>query len=97
MTVARLARRASSRSRNAGEAGARDARVRLRGAIVDIAAIAIFDGQIGQGGLCGVQGVIVGMTPVAGDPAMHRLRRNTPRSLIDTPAWDGGEWADRGR
>ena len=60
-----------------------------RGAIVDIASVAAFDGQIGQAAYAASKGGLVGLTlPVArdlsaaGDPAQHRRARawSTPRS-----------------
>ena len=64
-----------------------------RGAIVNIASIAAFDGQIGQAAYSSSKGGIVGMTlPVARDLAAIGVRVNTVApGLIDTPIYGEGE------
>jgi NAD(P)-dependent dehydrogenase (short-subunit alcohol dehydrogenase family) len=64
-----------------------------RGAIVNIASIAAFDGQIGQAAYSSSKGGIVGMTlPVARDLAAIGVRVNTVApGLIDTPIYGQGE------
>jgi NAD(P)-dependent dehydrogenase (short-subunit alcohol dehydrogenase family) len=61
-----------------------------RGAIVNTASIAAFDGQIGQAAYSASKGGIVGMTlPVARDLAVVGIRVNTiAPGLIDTPIYD---------
>jgi NAD(P)-dependent dehydrogenase (short-subunit alcohol dehydrogenase family) len=68
----------------------------LRGAIVNIASVAAFDGQIGQAAYAASKGGIVGMTlPVARDLASVGIRVNTiAPGLIDTPIYGEGEAAD---
>ena len=58
-----------------------------RGAIVNIASVAAFDGQIGQSSYSASKGGIVGMTlPVARDLARAASgSAPSPRALIDTP------------
>ena len=58
-----------------------------RGAIVNVASVAAFDGQIGQASYSASKGGIVGMTlPVARDLAAIGVRVNTVApGLIDTP------------
>jgi NAD(P)-dependent dehydrogenase (short-subunit alcohol dehydrogenase family) len=58
-----------------------------RGAIVNIASVAAFDGQIGQNAYSASKGGVVGMTlPVARDLAPAGIRVNTVApGLIDTP------------
>jgi NAD(P)-dependent dehydrogenase (short-subunit alcohol dehydrogenase family) len=58
-----------------------------RGAIVNIASVAAFDGQIGQASYSASKGGIVGMTlPIARDLAAIGVRVNTVApGLIDTP------------
>jgi NAD(P)-dependent dehydrogenase (short-subunit alcohol dehydrogenase family) len=67
-----------------------------RGAIVNIASVAAFDGQIGQAAYSASKGGLVGLTlPVARDLAIHGIRVNTiAPGLIDTPMWGQGERAD---
>jgi NAD(P)-dependent dehydrogenase (short-subunit alcohol dehydrogenase family) len=67
-----------------------------RGAIVNLASVAAFDGQIGQASYAASKGGIVGMTlPIARDLAAHGIRVNTiAPGLIDTPMWGRGERAD---
>jgi NAD(P)-dependent dehydrogenase (short-subunit alcohol dehydrogenase family) len=61
-----------------------------RGAIVNTASIAAFDGQIGQAAYSASKGGIVGLTlPVARDLAVVGIRVNTiAPGLIDTPIYD---------
>ncbi len=62
-----------------------------RGAIVNTASVAAFDGQIGQAAYSASKGGIVGMTlPVARDLAWAGIRVNTiAPGLIDTPLLAG--------
>jgi NAD(P)-dependent dehydrogenase (short-subunit alcohol dehydrogenase family) len=64
-----------------------------RGAIVNMASIAAFDGQIGQAAYSSSKGGVVGMTlPVARDLAASGIRVNTiAPGLIDTPIYGEGE------
>ena len=64
-----------------------------RGAIVNLASVAAFEGQIGQASYSASKGGIVGMTlPVARDLAAIGVRVNTVApGLIDTPIYDEGE------
>ena len=64
-----------------------------RGAIVNIASVAAFDGQIGQASYSASKGGVVGMTlPVARDLAAIGVRVNTVApGLIDTPIYGEGE------
>jgi NAD(P)-dependent dehydrogenase (short-subunit alcohol dehydrogenase family) len=63
-----------------------------RGAIVNIASVAAFDGQIGQAAYSASKGGIVGMTlPIARDLAAIGVRVNTiAPGLIDTPIYGTG-------
>ncbi|WP_439030474.1 SDR family NAD(P)-dependent oxidoreductase [Gordonia terrae] len=67
-----------------------------RGAIVNMASVAAFDGQIGQASYSSSKGGVVGMTlPVARDLAAVGIRVNTiAPGLIDTPIYGEGEAAD---
>jgi len=67
-----------------------------RGAIVNLASVAAFDGQIGQAAYAASKGGIVGMTlPVARDLAAAGIRLNTVApGLIDTPIYGHGEEAE---
>ena len=67
-----------------------------RGAIVNTASIAAFDGQIGQAAYSASKGGIVGMTlPIARDLAVVGIRVNTiAPGLIDTPIYGSGEGAE---
>ncbi len=67
-----------------------------RGAIVSMASVAAFDGQIGQAAYSSSKGGVVGMTlPVARDLAAVGIRVNTiAPGLIDTPIYGEGERAD---
>ena len=64
-----------------------------RGAIVNMASVAAFDGQIGQAAYSSSKGGVVGMTlPVARDLAASGIRVNTiAPGLIDTPIYGEGE------
>jgi NAD(P)-dependent dehydrogenase (short-subunit alcohol dehydrogenase family) len=64
-----------------------------RGAIVNMASVAAFDGQIGQAAYSASKGGVVGMTlPVARDLAAIGVRVNTiAPGLIDTPIYGTGE------
>ncbi len=64
-----------------------------RGAIVNTASVAAFDGQIGQAAYSASKGGVVGMTlPVARDLAAVGVRVNTiAPGLIDTPIYGQGE------
>lgn len=63
-----------------------------RGAIVNVASLAAFDGQIGQAAYSSSKGGVVGMTlPVARDLAVVGVRVNTiAPGLIDTPIYGFG-------
>jgi len=67
-----------------------------RGAIVNIASVAAFDGQIGQASYSASKGGVVGMTlPVARDLAAIGVRVNTiAPGLIDTPIYGTGEGSE---
>ena len=64
-----------------------------RGAIVNIASVAAFDGQIGQAAYSASKGGVVGMTlPIARDLAAIGVRVNTVApGLIDTPIYGEGD------
>jgi NAD(P)-dependent dehydrogenase (short-subunit alcohol dehydrogenase family) len=64
-----------------------------RGAIVNLASVAAFDGQIGQAAYSASKGGVVGMTlPVARDLSAIGVRVNTVApGLIDTPIYGEGE------
>jgi NAD(P)-dependent dehydrogenase (short-subunit alcohol dehydrogenase family) len=64
-----------------------------RGAIVNLASVAAFDGQIGQCAYSASKGGVVGMTlPIARDLAALGIRVNTVApGLIDTPIYGQGE------
>jgi len=64
-----------------------------RGAIVNIASVAAFDGQIGQASYSASKGGVVGMTlPIARDLAAVGVRVNTVApGLIDTPIYGKGD------
>ncbi len=64
-----------------------------RGAIVNIASVAAFDGQIGQNAYSASKGGVVGMTlPVARDLSAVGVRVNTVApGLIDTPIYGSGD------
>ena len=63
-----------------------------RGAIVNLASVAAFDGQIGQAAYSSSKGGVVGMTlPVARDLSAVGVRLNTiAPGLIDTPIYGEG-------
>jgi NAD(P)-dependent dehydrogenase (short-subunit alcohol dehydrogenase family) len=67
-----------------------------RGAIVNMASVAAFDGQIGQASYSASKGGIVSMTlPIARDLAASGIRVNTVApGLIDTPIYGEGEHAE---
>jgi NAD(P)-dependent dehydrogenase (short-subunit alcohol dehydrogenase family) len=67
-----------------------------RGAIVNMASVAAFDGQIGQAAYSASKGGIVGMTlPIARDLSAIGVRVNTVApGLIDTPIYGEGELAE---
>lgn len=67
-----------------------------RGAIVSMASVAAFDGQIGQAAYSSSKGGIVGMTlPVARDLSAVGVRVNTiAPGLIDTPIYGEGEGSE---
>jgi NAD(P)-dependent dehydrogenase (short-subunit alcohol dehydrogenase family) len=68
-----------------------------RGAIVNLASVAAFDGQIGQAAYSASKGGVVGMTlPVARDLSAIGVRVNTVApGLIDTPIYGEGEDSER--
>ncbi|BBY99069.1 SDR family NAD(P)-dependent oxidoreductase [Mycolicibacterium fallax] len=67
-----------------------------RGAIVNMASVAAFDGQIGQAAYSSSKGGVVGMTlPVARDLSAVGIRVNTiAPGLIDTPIYGEGEGSE---
>jgi NAD(P)-dependent dehydrogenase (short-subunit alcohol dehydrogenase family) len=68
-----------------------------RGAIVTMASVAAFDGQIGQASYSASKGGVVGMTlPIARDLSAVGIRVNTiAPGLIDTPIYGEGEPAEQ--
>jgi NAD(P)-dependent dehydrogenase (short-subunit alcohol dehydrogenase family) len=68
-----------------------------RGAVVNLASVAAFDGQIGQAAYSASKGGIVGLTlPVARDLAAVGIRVNTiAPGLIDTPIYGQGEGSEK--
>ena len=64
-----------------------------RGAIVNVASVAAFDGQVGQAAYSSSKGGVVGMTlPIARDLAAIGVRVNTiAPGLIDTPIYGEGD------
>jgi len=68
-----------------------------RGAIVNVASVAAFDGQIGQAAYSASKGGIVGMTlPVARDLSAVGIRVNTiAPGLIDTPIYGQGDASEQ--
>ena len=68
-----------------------------RGAIVNMASAAAFDGQIGQAAYSASKGGVVGMTlPIARDLSAVGVRVNTiAPGLIDTPIYGEGEDSDK--
>src|SRR3954469_21969166 len=85
----RIAATAMSRSEPVGDSGE-------RGAIVNLASVAAFDGQIGQASYSASKGGVVGMTlPIARDLSAVGIRVNTiAPGLIDTPIYGAGEASD---
>ena len=67
-----------------------------RGAIVNMASVAAFDGQIGQASYSASKGGVVGMTlPIARDLSAVGIRVNTiAPGLIDTPIYGEGEGSE---
>jgi NAD(P)-dependent dehydrogenase (short-subunit alcohol dehydrogenase family) len=67
-----------------------------RGAIVNLASVAAFDGQIGQAAYAASKGGIVGMTlPLARDLSSVGIRLNTiAPGLVDTPIYGSGAAAE---
>jgi len=67
-----------------------------RGAIVNTASLAAFDGQIGQAAYSASKGGVVGMTlPIARDLSVVGIRVNTiAPGLIDTPIYGAGEGSE---
>lgn len=67
-----------------------------RGAIVNTASVAAYDGQIGQAAYAASKGGVVGMTlPIARDLSVVGIRVNTiAPGLIDTPIYGQGEQSD---
>jgi NAD(P)-dependent dehydrogenase (short-subunit alcohol dehydrogenase family) len=63
-----------------------------RGAIVNLASVAAFDGQIGQASYSASKGGVVGMTlPIARDLSAAGIRLNTiAPGLVDTPIYGEG-------
>ena len=82
----RIAATAMSRNEPLDESGE-------RGAIVNLASVAAFDGQIGQASYSASKGGVVGMTlPIARDLSSVGIRVNTiAPGLIDTPIYGEGE------
>jgi NAD(P)-dependent dehydrogenase (short-subunit alcohol dehydrogenase family) len=68
-----------------------------RGAIVNTASVAAFDGQIGQVAYSASKGGLVGMTlPIARDLAVIGVRVNTiAPGLVDTPIYGSGEGSEQ--
>lgn len=67
-----------------------------RGAIVNTASVAAFEGQVGQAAYSASKGGIVGLTlPVARDLAVVGVRVNTiAPGLVETPIYGAGERAE---
>ncbi len=86
----RLAGTAMSRTEPLDETGE-------RGAIVNLASVAAFEGQIGQASYSASKGGVVGMTlPIARDLAAIGVRVNTVApGLIDTPIYGEGEASEQ--
>ncbi|HXH59307.1 SDR family NAD(P)-dependent oxidoreductase [Iamia sp.] len=68
-----------------------------RGAIVNVASVAAFDGQIGQASYSASKGGVVGMTlPIARDLSAVGVRVNCiAPGLIDTPIYGTGEASEQ--
>lgn len=81
---------ATAMSRNEGDADGN------KGAIVNLASVAAFDGQIGQAAYSASKGGVVGLTlPVARDLSAAGIRVNTVApGLIDTPIYGEGPESD---
>ena len=81
---------ASAMNANAGDADG------AKGAIVNTASVAAYDGQIGQAAYSASKGGVVGMTlTIARDLGAAGIRVNTiAPGLIDTPIYGEGEHAD---
>ena len=86
----RIAATAMSRNEPLDESGE-------RGAIVNMASVAAFDGQIGQASYSASKGGVVGMTlPIARDLSSVGIRVNTiAPGLIDTPIYGEGEASEQ--
>ena len=86
----RIAATAMSRTEPLGESGE-------RGAIVNLASVAAFDGQIGQASYSASKGGVVGMTlPIARDLSAVGIRVNTVApGLVDTPIYGEGEASEQ--
>jgi NAD(P)-dependent dehydrogenase (short-subunit alcohol dehydrogenase family) len=85
----RLAAASIAKSEPTGDDG-------LRGAIVNVASVAAFEGQVGQAAYAASKGGIVGMTlPLARDLAAVGIRVNTiAPGLVDTPIYGQGADAE---
>jgi NAD(P)-dependent dehydrogenase (short-subunit alcohol dehydrogenase family) len=85
----RIAGAAMSKSDPLDESG-------TRGAIVNVASVAAFDGQIGQAAYAASKGGVVSMTlPIARDLATAGIRVNTVApGLVDTPIYGTGDRAE---
>ena len=68
-----------------------------RGAIVNLASVAAFEGQVGQAAYSASKGGVVGMTlPIARDLAAIGIRVNCiAPGLIDTPIYGEGEGSEK--
>jgi NAD(P)-dependent dehydrogenase (short-subunit alcohol dehydrogenase family) len=88
--VTRLAATAMSQQEPTDEFGE-------RGAIVNVASVAAFDGQIGQASYSASKGGVVGMTlPIARDLSAVGIRVNCiAPGLIDTPIYGSGEASEQ--
>lgn len=86
----RIAATAMSRNEPLDESGE-------RGAVVNLASVAAFDGQIGQAAYSASKGGVVGMTlPIARDLSAVGIRVNTiAPGLIDTPIYGEGEASEQ--
>jgi len=86
----RIAATAISRNEPLDESGE-------RGAVVNLASVAAFDGQIGQASYSASKGGVVGMTlPIARDLSAVGIRVNTiAPGLIDTPIYGEGEASEQ--
>jgi len=86
----RIAATAMSRAEPLDESGE-------RAAIVNLASVAAFDGQIGQASYSASKGGVVGMTlPIARDLSAVGIRVNTiAPGLVDTPIYGEGEASEQ--